>query len=171
MIPFPGGKYLLPPDYWEGTVIVPIILLAYLVNGLYNNFAAGIHITKLTKFFPISIITGASVYFLFMYWLLPEIGYIAAAYATLIGYTVNMFMIYYFSNKNYKINYEWTRIIKILVVGLIIYLFMILYLDRFEGEIKLIIRILLLFIYFVALKFSGFFNKAEINTIKRLFKK
>ena len=49
-IPFIGKGKLLPDDYTGGLVIIPIILLAYWFNGMYNNFSASLHIAKKTKY-------------------------------------------------------------------------------------------------------------------------
>ena len=38
------GRSLIAPEFWAGLEIVPVILLAYLFLGIYNNLIAGIYI-------------------------------------------------------------------------------------------------------------------------------
>ncbi|MBK8552420.1 MAG: oligosaccharide flippase family protein [Ignavibacteria bacterium] len=52
----PFGYNLIGKAYWAGLSIVPVILFAYLLNGMYVNFMAGIYIEKKTKYLP--LITG-----------------------------------------------------------------------------------------------------------------
>ncbi len=52
----PYGYHLIGKAYWAGLSIVPVILFAYLLNGIYINFMAGIYIEKKTKYLP--VITG-----------------------------------------------------------------------------------------------------------------
>src|SRR4030065_550435 len=42
-----AGFSLVGSQYWAGLQIVPIILLAYLINGMYSVFSAGIYIEVL----------------------------------------------------------------------------------------------------------------------------
>ncbi|MFN3194750.1 MAG: oligosaccharide flippase family protein [Chlorobiota bacterium] len=170
-IPFIGRGKLLPNDYKEGLVIIPIILLAYWFNGMYNNFSASLHIAKKTKYLAYSIVTGTAFYFAAMYILIPEIGYIGAAWATLIGFFVNAVLIYYFSNKTYKIEYEWKKIITIAILTLIGY-FANDFINLEYGTMNdFISKVALLFTFLVLLKLFGFFTKEEMRALKRLIKR
>ena len=51
-----AGFSLIGSQYWAGLNIVPIILLAYLINGMYSVFSAGIYIEEKSIYVP--IITG-----------------------------------------------------------------------------------------------------------------
>ncbi|MDA3843632.1 MAG: oligosaccharide flippase family protein [Candidatus Kapabacteria bacterium] len=104
-----GGRFI-NPEYWSGMGIIPIILAGYYFNGVFNNFAAGFHIEKKTKYLPIAVGSAAIVNIALNFILIPIIGYWGAAWATLSAYIVSAVTLYFFARKVYPIDYEWRRI-------------------------------------------------------------
>ncbi len=114
-----AGRTLLGREFLEGLSIVPIILLAYLFNGLYMNFTAGIYIKEKTKYFPLVTIAGAAVNVAVNFTLIPILGIMGAAWATLASYVVMAGGLFVVSQKFYRIDYEYSKIIKIfLLIGI-----------------------------------------------------
>jgi O-antigen/teichoic acid export membrane protein len=105
------GKFIIHPDYWYGLNIVPIILLAYLFNGLSLTFSAGIYIQKKTSYLPFIILIAAIANVVFNFLLIPMLGIMGAAFATLTSYVVMAVTMYYYSQKFYRIEYEYKKII------------------------------------------------------------
>lgn len=166
--PFIGRGKLLPDDYTGGLVIIPIILLAYWFNGMYNNFSASLHIAKKTKYLAYSIVTGTAVYFIALYTLVPNVGYIGAAWATLIGFATNAVLIYYFARKSYAIKYDWPKISIIAVLTAAIYFANNALNLNFGTMTDVIVKISFIFSFIVLLRLFGFFTKQEIAALKRL---
>ena len=110
------GRTIIGKEFLSGLVIVPIVLLGYLFNGLYYNFQAGLYIEEKTKYFPVVTGLGAVVNVVVNLLLIPVLGIIGAAIATLAAYMVMAGSLFYFSQKVYEIKYEYTRISKILVL-------------------------------------------------------
>ncbi len=121
------NRTIIHPDFWIGLNIIPVILLAYLFNGIYINFTAGIFIEGKTKYIPYVTGAGALVNVVFNYLLIPTWGIMGAAYATLASYIVMAGGLYFVSQKFYPIIYENKKIILIfvslLLVGIPYYLF------------------------------------------------
>ena len=109
------GKSLIGEKYWDGLIIVPIILLGYIFHGMYVNFTAGIYIEEKTKYLP--AITGAGA--IVNVTLIPIMGILGAALATLASYMVMSFGIFIVVQKYYKIEYEYFKIIRVLLLLLI----------------------------------------------------
>lgn len=110
-LPFKG--YLIGKAYWEGLYIVPFILLSYLFYGIYINLMAGIYIEKKTKYLPYITGFAALINVIVNFVLIPSIGMLGAALATLASYIAMMLGIYYISQKFYPIKYEYGDIFKI----------------------------------------------------------
>ncbi|MCF8412002.1 MAG: polysaccharide biosynthesis C-terminal domain-containing protein, partial [Melioribacteraceae bacterium] len=110
------GRSLIGADYHQGLVIVPLILLSYFFHGLYVNFTAGIYIEEKTKYLPLITFSGAVVNVITNFILIPQIGYLGAAIATLISYLVMCIYIYLISNKYYPIEYEFSKIVSIIII-------------------------------------------------------
>lgn len=113
------GKHVLAPDYWRGMTIIPIILLAYIFNGLYVNFTAGIFIKEKTIYAPIATVSGAISNIALNFVLVPFYGIFGAALATLFSYIVMALVLFYYSQKIYKIDYDFLAIAKIFALMIV----------------------------------------------------
>jgi len=108
-----GSVYFINPDYWGGIAIVPIILLSYIFNGAYVNFVVGIYLEKKTSYLPWVFGAGALTNVVVNFTLIPVMGIMGAAYATLAAYLVLAVGIYFASQKFYKVEYEWRKILSL----------------------------------------------------------
>ncbi len=106
----PFNYHLIGKAYWEGLEIVPVILFAYILYGIYINFMAGIYIEKKTKYLPLITGAGAIANIVSNFILIPEYSYMGAAISTLISYAVMMTGIFLVSQKYYKVNYEYKKV-------------------------------------------------------------
>ena len=134
-----AGRTLLGSQYLGGLAIVPIILLAYLFNGLYMNFTAGIYIEEKTKYFPIITISGALVNIVINFTFIPKYGIMAAAWATLASYLVMAVGLFLVSQKFYRIDYEYVKILKIFLIIAITASIYYFYIDVMNFEIKILV--------------------------------
>ena len=113
---FLPGKSIIGKEFLSGITIVPIILLAYLFNGIYYNFQAGIYIEEKTKYYPYVTGAGAVANVLVNILLIPLLGINGAALATLASYIIMAAGLYFFSQKYYPVKYEYAKIFKMLLV-------------------------------------------------------
>jgi O-antigen/teichoic acid export membrane protein len=145
------GKSLIGSLYWSGVDIVPVILFAYLFNGLYVVFTAGVYIKEKSIYVP--LITGAAavVNIISNYILIPLIGMMGAAVSVLASYIVMAGGLYFITQKFYKISYE-TK--KIALIFLLIILFgSIYYLLYYSNQLFLIYKVLILILFLVSILF------------------
>ncbi|MDZ7316853.1 MAG: oligosaccharide flippase family protein [candidate division KSB1 bacterium] len=107
-----GRMTLLGEEYWSGTVVVPIIFLAYIAFAAYLNFIIGIYLEKKTGWLP--LITGAGIVtnVIALYTLIPLFGFVGAAWARVVAYVVMAVVQYFVNHRFYAVNYEWGRIVK-----------------------------------------------------------
>jgi O-antigen/teichoic acid export membrane protein len=114
------GGYFIHPDYWGGLSIVPIVLMAYVFTGAYVNFVVGIYLEKKTKYLPYATGAGALVNVVVNLVLIPKYGITGAAIATLLSYVVMAIGIYFPSQRLYHVEYEWGRLIRVMLAACII---------------------------------------------------
>jgi O-antigen/teichoic acid export membrane protein len=107
-----AGYTLLNEDYWGGLVIVPFILLAYLFSGLYLNLNVAAFFQNKIKYLIISSAAGCLSNIALNFILIPPYSMVGAAIATLLSYMIMFFVLYYISQRIYRINYDWKPIIK-----------------------------------------------------------
>ena len=168
-IQFWHGKTIIGKEYLSGLPIVPIILLGYLFNGIYYNFQAGIYIQEKTKYFPIVTGAGALANVIVNILLIPILGIMGAALATLASYMIMAGGLYYYSQKFYPVKYEFGKVFIILalifITGIIYY-----YLYYYIG-INLINKFILLFAFVGSLFALRVIEKNEFTRlIKMLFR-
>ena len=94
------------PAYFKALHIVPIILLANLFLGIYNNLSVWYKLTDKTRYGMFFSVIGAGVTVLFNILMIPKIGYIASAWATLLTYSLMMLLSYFVGKKHYPVPYQ-----------------------------------------------------------------
>lgn len=104
-------KLLIAPDYWSALGIVPIVLLANLALGIYHNLAIWYKLTGKTRFGMYFSVAGAVITIVLNILLIPIYGFISSAWITLIAYGFMVIISAYIGSKNYKVDYNWTKII------------------------------------------------------------
>ncbi|MEM8927364.1 MAG: oligosaccharide flippase family protein [Bacteroidota bacterium] len=106
------AKLLIPNSaYWEALEIVPIILLASFCLGIYHNLSVWYKITDRTKFGAYISSIGALLTLIINLALIPKMGYMASALATLVAYGSMMSLSYFFGKKYYPIPYNMRKIV------------------------------------------------------------
>ena len=111
-LPLPRVGYLIEPAYWLGLFIVPIILLAYLFQGWYYNFSAGLYIKKQTRYFIHNTLLGGLITLLINMIGVPYYGMTAAAWATLLAYAAMALGLWITARRFYPIPYAWKHILQ-----------------------------------------------------------
>ncbi|MCW9707570.1 lipopolysaccharide biosynthesis protein [Fodinibius salsisoli] len=101
--------FIIGKEYWLGLNIVPLLLAAYWFQGWYMNFSAGIFIREKTKVLPVITLIGAAVTIAGNLLLLPYLGMMGSAAATLISYAAMALLLYQQSVKVYQVNYQMGR--------------------------------------------------------------
>ena len=161
-IPLPHKGYLVGKAYWGGLSIVPLILLSYVFYGIYINLMAGIYIEKKTKYLPYITGGAALINVAANFILIPIMGMMGAAITTLLSYIAMTVGIYFASQKFYKIQYEYTKIlfIFVLLAATVISYFFLKYFDYLLLKIA---------IFIIITSFIFVLKIVDIKIIKRFF--
>lgn len=114
-------KYLIAPAYWEGLVVVPIILISYLFQGIYFNLSFWYKLTDRTMWGCYLSTAGCIVNLGLLVLLVPRIGYVGAALASLAAYFVMMTASYFFGQKYMPIAYDLRSIAKYMGLAALLY--------------------------------------------------
>ncbi|UMB59610.1 polysaccharide biosynthesis C-terminal domain-containing protein [Lutibacter sp. A80] len=98
-------------EYFEALIIVPIILLANLLLGVYHNLAIWYKLTDKTRFGMYFSIIGAIITIVLNVIMIPKIGFMASAWATLTAYGIMMLLSYFIGKKHYPVPYNIKKIL------------------------------------------------------------
>ena len=94
----------------RGVVIVPILLLANLFLGLYYNLSVWYKLTEKTQYGAYMSMLGAAITVIFNLALIPYLGFVGSAWATLFCYFLMTLCSYFLGQKYYPIAYPLRRI-------------------------------------------------------------
>ncbi len=165
------GRHFFPSVYWQGVQIVPWVLLAYVFNGAYIVFIVGLYPQKKTKFLPFITGAGALVNIGANFLLIPKIGILGAALATLFSYIVMAVFMYFVSQRFYKVDYEWSKVIKI--AGLAALFFLIFRLSNLQplNAIGIFVKFVLIIGFAAGLVLLKVVDTKEIADLKTVFRR
>ncbi|MDX5418139.1 MAG: oligosaccharide flippase family protein [Hymenobacteraceae bacterium] len=113
---------LIGPEYHDGLLVVPILLLANLFLGVYYNLTVWFKLTDKTRFGTYISFGGAAITIIFNLLLIPVLGYMGSAIATLICYFAMALATYLLGNVHYPIPYPVKTIVGyiLLASGLVV---------------------------------------------------
>jgi O-antigen/teichoic acid export membrane protein len=159
------GRHVIAPAYWGGIAIIPVVLLAYMFLGVYNNLMAGIYIEKKTNWLPGITMAGAATNVASNFVLIPLLGMMGAAIATLLSYAAMAIILYVMVQRIYLVEYELGRIAKIAIAAAVVYC---LSLVLPGGGHHLLWKALLLAAFGLLIFLMKFFDRSELGFIRGL---
>ncbi|WP_420571317.1 MATE family efflux transporter [Kordia sp.] len=148
-------------EYLDALAIVPIILLANLFLGIYNNLSIWYKLTDKTSYGMYISIFGAIVTIIFNLVMIDKIGFMASAWATLVAYGGMMIISYILGQKHYKVPYNIKQVIGYILLASV--LSAISFYDGFRGNYIIATALVLVFL--------GIIYVAERKELKRLINK
>ena len=110
-------KYIISPKYYEGLVVVPILLVAELCYGIVFNLSLWYKNIDKTYWAIVFTLIGFVVMISIIVTCVPIYGYIACAWAALACNATMMICSYIIGNKVNPIKYETSRILSYVVIA------------------------------------------------------
>ena len=110
-------KYIIRrPEYWVGLKVVPIVMAAEIMMGIYFNLSFWYKIIDKTIWGAWFSGIGCLVLLAVNYFFVPKYGYMACAWGGVAGYGVAMVTSYFVGQKYYPLNYP-LKDIALYVIG------------------------------------------------------
>jgi len=118
-------KYIVRnQDYWVGLKVVPIVMAAEIMMGVYFNLSFWYKVIDKTIWGAIFSGIGCAVLLVVNIIFVPRYGYMACAWGGFAGYGVAMLASYFVGQKYYPLNYPMKDISLYVVLAFILYGFM-----------------------------------------------
>ncbi len=115
-------KYFIAnKKYWSGLDVVPVLLLANVFLGIYFNQSIWYKLTNQTKYGAYISIMGAVLTIAINYLFIPQYGFRASAWATLIVYAFQMVVSYLWGQKHFPIKYNLRKFFLYLGLSILVY--------------------------------------------------
>ena len=114
-------RHVISPDYWEGLKVVPVVMAAEIMMGIYFNLSFWYKLIGKTYWGAIFSGAGLLVLVLVNVIFVPEYGYMACAWGGFCGYLTAMLLSYFIGQKHYPIAYPLRGIASYLGLAALVY--------------------------------------------------
>ena len=98
-------KHIIAPGYWEGLKVVPIVMVAEIMMGVYFNLSFWYKLIDKTMWGALFSGIGCAVLVAVNVIFVPKYGYMACAWGGVAGYGTAMLLSYIIGQKKYPIKY------------------------------------------------------------------
>jgi polysaccharide biosynthesis-like protein len=143
-------RYVVAPSYWEGLRVVPIVMAAEIMFGVYFNLSFWYKLTDRTIWGAYFSGLGCIVLIAIDVIFIPQFSYMACAWAGFAAYGICMLASYFFGQKYYPINYPLKDIGIYVLIAAIIFAGMTLSNAHLGFWASLAVNTLLLFAFMTA---------------------
>ncbi len=109
------------PSFHGATPIVPIVTCAYVLHGLFLLTSIGIGVARQAGYYPLITAAAATANLGGNLVLIPRLGLLGAAWATVFSYSVMVILGFVFSRRVYPIPFEGWRLARILLAAFATY--------------------------------------------------
>lgn len=139
-------KYFIGPAFWEGLMIVPIVLMAKLFLGVFYNLSVWYKLTNKTLYGAAIAIFGATVTIVLNVILIPKYGYVGSAWANFACYFSMMMISFFWGRRVYKVSYKYGRLVLYSALAILLF-FMYRYLDLQQTTMQIITAGIFILVY------------------------
>jgi O-antigen/teichoic acid export membrane protein len=161
-------KYFIGVEFRSGLKVVPVLLMANLCLGVYYNLSIWYKLTGKTQWGAWLSIAGAFITLLFNIWLIPVLGYMGAAWATLICYASMMIMSFFIGQRYYPVPYQIPAFVFYVSLSLVLWMLSNMLTGYLSGHDKLILALNSVFLicfgliaYYFERRKNGYLHRAE----------
>ena len=116
------GFNLIDEAYWSGLVVVPLVMIGYVFYGIYINLGVGCDLKGKTIYYAITTGTAATLNVVLNLILIPRMGMMGAAWATVIAYAVQASFLFFLTRRIYPIAYDWPTMSRLFAAAIGIFL-------------------------------------------------
>lgn len=114
-------KFIIARDYWGGLRVVPIVMAAEIMMGVYFNLSFWYKLTDRTVWGAWFSGAGCVVLIAVNVVFVPRYGYMACAWAGVAGYATAMLLSYFVGQRYYPISYPLGRIFSYVALAAVLY--------------------------------------------------
>ncbi len=163
--------YIFSPfnkDFWLAAKYIFLLVLIRPINSLRYMFSISFHISKKTKLIPVLVLFTAIINIVLDFIFISYYEIYGAVAASIISSVLMLVLYYHFSQKLYKLSYEYKRLAIILLAGTL--LIIIGSVINVTFWLSIIIKVFIILLFLLLLKAFKFFDVEEIDAIRAFLK-
>ncbi|MBO7141075.1 MAG: lipopolysaccharide biosynthesis protein [Prevotella sp.] len=163
-------KYIIPENYRVGLRVVPIVMAAEIMMGIYFNLSFWYKLSDKTYWGAVFASIGCAVLIAVNVFFVPRFGYMACAWAGFVGYAVSMTLSYIVGQRLHPIPYPMQQIAYYIILALVSWLSMKYFADILPQWGSLIYNTLVI-IFFVTIIVRQDFPLSNLPVVGKYFRR
>lgn len=162
-------RVMSAPSFRPAADIVPVILLAYILQGWTEHQNLGILITERTERITWANWVAAAVALAGYVLLIPRLHGLGAALATVAAFGVRQWMVYAMAQRLWPVRYRWAPVVRLLLLATVVVVVAML-LPTYGLLLSLAARTALLGLYAVGVWFGGILTDSDRAFVRGLLR-
>lgn len=142
-------KYIIGADYREGLVVVPIVMAAEIMMGIYFNLSFWYKLIDKTVWGAFFSFAGCVVLVAVNVFFIPQYGYMACAWGGFAGYATAMLLSYIVGQRINPIQYDLKSILSYVLLAAVLYVAMCCQPETWSSWVRLILNTGLIVIFLI----------------------
>lgn len=114
-------QVMTAPAYHAAADVVPVVALAYVLHGAFLLTSIGIAVAKEARWYPLITFASAATNVACNLLLIPRLGMLGAAWATVAAYAVMAVLGFVISRRLYPLPFEHGRLARVLLAAVALY--------------------------------------------------
>lgn len=140
-------KHIIDRSYWEGLRVVPVVMAAEIMMGIYFNLSFWYKLIDKTIWGAWFSIAGCAVLITVNVLFIPKYGYMACAWGGFAGYAASMLLSYFVGQKKNPINYPLKSIGVYVLITILFFAVMELLPDSWTPAVRIAINTVLILLF------------------------
>ena len=143
----PALRYMVGADYWQGLRVVPIVMAAEIMMGVYFNLSFWYKLIDKTIYGAVFSIVGCTVLLAVNFYGIPRMSYMACAWGGFAGYGTAMILSYIVGQKKNPIPYPMRSMAGYVLLAVVLYVLIMLVPDEWPVLLRLAAGTALVVVY------------------------
>ena len=143
----PALRYMVGADYWQGLRVVPIVMAAEIMMGVYFNLSFWYKLIDKTIYGAVFSIVGCTVLLAVNFYGIPRMSYMACAWGGFAGYGTAMILSYIVGQKKNHIPYPMRSMTGYVLLAIVLYVLITLVPDEWPVLLRLAAGTALVVVY------------------------
>ena len=143
----PALRYMVGADYWQGLRVVPIVMAAEIMMGVYFNLSFWYKLIDKTIYGAVFSIVGCTVLLAVNFYGIPRMSYMACAWGGFAGYGTAMVLSYIVGQKKNPIPYPMRSMTGYVLLAVVLYVLITLVPDEWPVLLRLAAGTALVVVY------------------------
>lgn len=140
-------KYIIARDYWDGLRVVPIVMAAEIMMGIYFNLSFWYKLIDKTIWGAWFSLAGCTVLITVNILFIPQYGYMACAWGGFAGYATSMLLSYFVGQKKNPVDYPLKSIGIYVLITIVFFAIMTLLPDTWPLPARIAVNTILIILF------------------------